>query len=412
MSSPSLAPAPTAAPAPTRFRWWLVSVVVVGLIAGGAALAVWTRGLDQVELLTIECKTAERKGDWLGLERAASQLRKLQSQSALPLIFLAEAAQEQGRLEEAAAFLGQLPDGDPLTPPALLELSAIQFEALNRPLEAAAVLERTVRLDPRQCEARRRLIYFYAFSLQRRKMVEHARAAIESGCDAPETYVYLMGQDWLSFANAFDENSRWLAGNPDEELFLVARAMYRITSKALDETDEPEKAGVYDDQGNAIHRQKVAEYFVRFPQNLELLVYYLKEASTNGDADEVARLLAQAPPESADDNRFWRYMGWLHAHKGEYLEAENCYQRALTINPYDFVTQHQLAAVERKLNRPDQVVTLEELVRVGHGLRREILQLPTVTDVPPELLRRMALHAAACGDPTTANRLFARVGTE
>lgn len=363
----------------------------------------------KIQSLASECKAAVRAEDWKRLRLVASQYQSWEPTKAAPIIFLAEAANQQGRLAEAAAILERLPESDPMTPPALVERSTLLFGPLNRPLEAAETLERALKLNPRLVEARRRLIYFYAFTLQRRKMVAHAYAAMQHDSDLPETYVYLISQDWLSFANAFEENTRWLASNPDEELFLVARAIYRVTSKALDEASEPNQVEVLDEQGLPYHRRVLAEYFQRFPHNTELLAYYLKEATTNGDAAEVARLLARVPPDAVDDNRFWRFKGWLHNVKGEPFQAEECYRKALVLNPYDYVSQHQLAGVQRRLNRPDQVDTLEALACEGQLIRREILQLPDVTKVPPELMMRMATHAAACGDSVTANKLFFRI---
>ncbi|MBP87242.1 MAG: hypothetical protein CMJ64_11060 [Planctomycetaceae bacterium] len=212
----------------------------------------------------------------------------------------------------------------------------------------------------------------------------------------------------MSFANAHDENTRWLEGDPDEEVFLVARAIYRIVSMALDETEDTSKVPMDEATGIPVHKRQVAEYFEQFPNNIELFAYFLREASTNGDAAEVARLLSTAPPAAAADNRFWRYMGWLHRDNEEWLEAERCYQKALKINPYDYVTQHQLAAVERRLNRPEFVETLGSLARDGQNLRRELLQLPSVTSVPLPMLQRMAIPAAACGDGAIASRLHER----
>ncbi|HUG71607.1 MAG TPA: tetratricopeptide repeat protein [Pirellulaceae bacterium] len=388
----------------SRFAKW---VVVLGTLVIFSAAFVAGR---QIRIQTLEkaCQTGVDAGDWATVRQAATQLRFWQPSKASPVIFLAEAANQQGRLEQAVSLLRQLPDDDPMTPPALLECSHLLFGPLNRPLDAAEVLERALRCDPSMREARRRLIYFYAFTLQRRKMVEHAYAAIEHGSDMPETYVYLFSQDYLSFANAYDENSRWLEGNPDEEIFLVARAIYRIVSMALDETEDTSKVPVDEATGIPMHKRQVADYFKRFPNNIELLAYFLREASTNGDAAEVARLLSTAPSAAADDNRFWRYMGWLHRNNEEWLDAERCYQKALQINPYDYVTQHQLAAVGRRLNRPEYVETLEPLAREGQNLRRELLQLPNVTSVPLPLLNRMAIHAAACGDKVVAGRLYER----
>lgn len=391
----------------SRKHVFVVVPMVVFAVLAAASIPIVR--LLKVNSLEKQCKAALQAKDWKRLQVVAAEYQSWVPDKATPTIMLAEAFNQQGQLLQTVNLLQQLPDTDPLTAPALLERSSLLFGPLNRPLEAAETLERALRINARLSEARRRLIYFYAFTLQRRKMVTHAYAAIQNNCDLPETYVYLIAQDWLSFSNAFDENSRWLKSNPEEEVFLVARAIYRVTSKALDEISDPNYVEKLDEKGIPVHRRVLAEYFQRFPHNPELLAYYLRESTTNGNAAETARLLALVPPEAADDNRFWRFKGWLHNVNGELAEAETSYRRALTLNPYDYVSQHQFAAVKRRRNQVDQVEMLEDLAREGQLIRREILQLKDVTQVPPHLMLRLAKHAAACGDTLVANQLIRRI---
>ncbi len=261
-------------------RWYLGGAICVLLLAGGG----WFLHLQRtsIESLSESCRTAFRSEDWKRLDELATRWRWWDRHNAAPMIYLAEVAYQKGALEHAVHLLDLLPDNDPLTPPAIVEQSSILFGPLNRPIKGAEVLERAVRLDPQNTEARRRLIFFYAFTLQRQKMVDHIYEAIRQGCDPPEVYVYLVERDWLSFSNAYAENTKWSLGNPDEELFLVARAIYRVLTGGLDysedPTDQPEGSG-----GTPYHQQVIAAYFERFPENLELLVYHLEMALTKGD---------------------------------------------------------------------------------------------------------------------------------
>ncbi len=389
-----------------RRRWWvLVAVGLLLLVVGSYFVA--KRGITRS--LSASCREALRAGDWQRLEPLATRWHWWEPDLAAPLIYLAEAAQQTHQQERAAKLLGQLPDGDPMTPPALVERSGLLFGPLNRPIEGAHTLERALRLNPRLAVARQRLIYFYAFTLQRRKMVDQVYQAIRYDCDLPESYVYLMAQDWLSFANAYAENTKWLRGNPDEELFLVARAIYRITSRGLNDTEDPRQVGPRDPKGLLRHQKLIAEYCRRFPQNVELLVYLLERARVTGDVEEMARVLSRAPPQAAADNRFWRYKGWLYATRGELVKAEECYQKALALNCYDHVSRHQLAGVERRFKRLDQVKALEKVSREGWQLRHEILQLESVDKVPPDILRQMAQYAKDCGDDDVAGKLLLRL---
>ena len=386
---------------------WLVAVVLVTIVAGGyGAYRVWVN--MRIDTYAASCRQAMREKNWQRVTELASAWSQLAPQQADPWICLAAAASERGEVQQAVDYLARLPDGDPKTPGALLERSGMLFNALHRPIEGAADCDRALRLQPHLPEAHQRLIFFYAFTMQRARMVKQIRVALENDCDLPETYVYLFGRDWLSFANGMQENVKWMRHDPDNELFLVAAAMYAITSRALDEKSEPEKE--HQSRGDTpVHQQYLAELFERFPHNMELLVYYLKQASNDGDADRVTELLALAPPEAAEDNRFWRYKGWLHAACDELEQSESAYRQALEINPYDYVAQHQLAGVVRRSKKFEEVEALEIRSRTGNALRREILPLPDVRKISKELQIRMATYAASCGDDLAAKKLFNRV---
>jgi tetratricopeptide (TPR) repeat protein len=388
-----------------RRLWWLIGTLGGMLVLAGA---LWVARRAAIRSLSAACREANQAEDWERLDALAGRWCMLEWDKAAPLIYRAEAANQTGQWEDAVELLGALPDDDPMTPPALLKCSEILYGPLNRAVEGAEALERAIEIDPKYTEARRRLIYFYAFTLQRRRMVDLAYDTIQHDCDQPETYVYLMLQDSLSFSNGYEENTRWFMGDRDEELFLVARAIYRIRARGLDEAGNPED-GPRDEEGTPYHRTIVAEYFERFPDNLELLAYFLQLSSTAGDVDEVGRLLARAPQQAADDNRFWRYMGWLHMARGELHHAQESYEKALSLNPYDHISRHQLASVERRQKRPERVEALEQMAREGKAVRREILQLESVDKVPPRLLGRMAVYAEACGDDIVASQLYYRI---
>lgn len=387
-------------------RWWYLGGIV--LLGAAALLGLRFGRQARVAALARSCERAAQAENWKEVQDLAVRWKWWSGARAEPLIFEAQAACKLGNYDQAVQALNHLPDDDPLTPNGLLDQSNILFNTLNRPIEGAEALERAVMLNPQFTEARRRLIYYYAFTLQRRKVIDHAYEAIQHDCDLPETYVYLMAQDWLTFANAYEQNTAWFQDNPDEELFLVARAINRIRTRGLDETADPSD-GPATEEGVPYHEVIIGEYFQRFPQNLELLAYFLDEATTVGDVDRVATLLQQVPPEAVDDNRFWRFNGWLHAAHQELVEAQHCYEKALALNHYDLLSRHQLASVERRLRNMERVKVLEDLVRQGKALRQDLLKLERVDHVPPALLHRMAEYAAACGDTLAAGSLYARI---
>jgi tetratricopeptide (TPR) repeat protein len=102
-------------------------------------------------------------------------------------------------------------------------------------------------------------------------------------------------------------------------------------------------------------------------------------------------------------------MGWVHAARGEFLEAETAYEKALKLNPYDYRSQHQLAGVERSLRRFDRVEKLESLSQQGTSLRRDVLVMERIDEVPPDILNRIAKYAEGSGDALVAGKLLLRL---
>ena len=405
------------APVSAGARWTPARLVIVGILTLAAA-GVIVRGIvtwneARAKRLGIACREAHQAGDYAAEERLATAWNGLEPAAAEPLFFLAQAQLGLGKQRAAADTLGRLPDGDRLTLTALGDRADLLFGDLQDPREAARTCERILALDPTNGEAHRRLCFFYAATLQREKLAAQARQAVELGCETPETYVYVVGSDWLTLSNTSAVNGHWLKAAPDDELFLVAAARGFVSNSGLEEDVAGSEEG--DGNGNGEERQvpehdrRLKELLDRFPGNLELLAYFLQKATTRGDIDDVTGLLGQAPPEAEADNRFWRFKGWVHAQSDQPAEAEAAYRRALEIDPYDFATQHQLAGALRKGGKLEAAADFARLAAQGQGLRKSILQQPDVRAIPPPLLREMGSYAAGCGDRDVAARIAARL---
>ena len=381
----------------------LILAAIVALL-GYAPMKAW-RG----EVLEAECREALQSKDWKRLESVAGRWTWWQANKAAPWGYAAQAAHELGADDRAAAYLERVPDRDPKAPRMLMERSNLLFGPLNRPLEGAAACERALNLTPPLAEAHRRLIFFYAYTLQRRKMVEQIKAAIQWDCDLPETYLYLLGQDWISFSNGYDENTKWMRNARDEELFLVARAIFRGSSLEQSDEESTESAPATADSDQPYHIQVLGQYLERFPRNLEILAFFLNKATKEGDADRVAALLSQAPPEAERDARFWRARGWLAESRDDFPAAEAAYRKALEANPFDFAASHQLAGVLRLRGGSTEIEALERVAQQGRQLRRQILTLSDVTKAPLPVLRTVASQIRNCGQAAIAERLEQRL---
>lgn len=361
-------------------------------------------------------ETARAARDWATLERTALEWATVDPGAAAPLLMAAEAAVSRGAIDRAADHLGRVPDDDPKAVDALLHRVDMLFGELARPFEAAATCERILAIEPACGPAHQRLVFFYAVTMQRTRAATQARRAIMAGADIPETYVYLVGSDWLNLSNTTAVNSKWLLAQPGEEVLLVAAARGDIASRGLDDSIEGDADAHADAAGGAEGTvaprpdDGLRDLLARFPANPELLAYFLQKATTAGDAGEVAGLLARVPAASRDDNRFWRFKGWLHAARGEGAEAEAAYRRALTLNAFDFASRHQLADVLRKRGLPEPAASEARLAAEGRSLRRAILEQPDVGSIAADLLGRIQRFAAASGELEVAARLGRRIG--
>ena len=384
----------------------------LGALAAAALIVNGVVGWGEVraERLRDDCRKAHQAGDYAAEERLAGQWVQALPGAAEPLFFLAQAQLGLGKTREAADTFDRLPDGDPLTLAGLSDRADLLFGELKDPREGVRTCERILALDPRNLEAHRRLCFFYAATLEREKLASQGRRAIQLGCETPETYVYLLGSDWLTLSNTMTVNSHWLQAAPDDERFLVAAARGFVSNSGLEE-DVADKAEGEENVVPALpeHERRLRQLLERFPGNLELLAYFIQKATTRGDRDEVTTLLGQAPPEAVEDNRFWRFKGWVHSQDGEGDEAVAAFRRALELDPYDFSSQHQLAGGLRKQGNLEDAARLSRLAAQGRALRKKILEQPDVRAVPPAVLAEMADYARGCGDGPIADTLEARI---
>ncbi|MAD81037.1 MAG: hypothetical protein CMJ50_09385 [Planctomycetaceae bacterium] len=383
-----------------RYRRNVTRLLIVAAVVCVVSLAYLVYGRYRVSTLKAACEDAHKSQQWVQLESLATDWIQWQPEVALPWLYAAEAASLQGEELRTATYLYHLPDTDPRSPAALLELSHLQFGKLNQPIAAAATCQRILRVQPDASEAHRRLIFFYAMSRQRARMIAEARRAIQVGCDVPETYLYLIGADWITFTNGYDLNQRWLQSKPEDETFLVAQAFHLVRSSALDDTSEEKES-----DGRSKSERVMTELLDRFPHNKEILAFHLDLACFRGKEDRVTELLAQVPQDSAEDSRFWRFKGWVHESRQEFAEAERAYLHALKLHPFDGQTLHNMAAICRRNKDLQRVDKYQTLAVLGKDLMRDCLQMPDTQSISNELLQKMVLYADKCGDALVARRL-------
>ncbi|MEO1999077.1 MAG: hypothetical protein ABGZ17_27845, partial [Planctomycetaceae bacterium] len=330
----------------------MAALVLVVLVAAG-----WW-GHDQWVVRTTasygqQCRALRNEKQWNALAQLGQEWSEWDPQSADAWLFQAEAAQETNALETAVRFLAKVPSGHAKAIPALILKTNIEFEDLNKPLNAVDTCQQLIRIKPNLPFANQRLIFFYALTSQRQKLIDQITAAIRLGCEPREAYAYLMISDALTFSNGFEVNSAWRQSSPEAEVFIVGRAVQMAQYiQALPNVD----TSIY---GTAETRNRLMrDYLEQYPHNPALLRYFLHRAVGQGDVRQVGQLLSQVLDEQSEDSIFWRYRGWYHNAHDELDQAEDAYRRSNALYPLDWQTKHELAAVLRRKKQLSEVERL------------------------------------------------------
>ena len=215
----------------SRRRIWIyvkissvLAILIVTLYAGK-----WVYESNKLTTLEEECRVAKKKGDWITLEIKAREWASWEPDNYMPWMYAATAVQENGGSPtELAAYLKQLPENAPFL--AFQELSDIRYRS-GEVKDAAKIFEQLVERDPTSVEAHRRLNFYYAMTVQRAKLINESMRAIELGAATPESFVYLVGADWLTFTNGYEVVAKWAEKYPnDNEDLQVASAVHLITA--------------------------------------------------------------------------------------------------------------------------------------------------------------------------------------
>jgi tetratricopeptide (TPR) repeat protein len=381
-----------------------VAVVFVVIAAAVTGLWGWNRA-GSARHLRADLQQAAAAGRWAQVAVLARRLTELDPADGEAWLLAARAEQGQGNPAASARLLSQMPAENEQKFRALRGLVELQLGPLNSPRDAERTLREMLQRDPRSEFAHQRLIFFYALTLQRQELVRQARQAMELECEPTEAYVYLFFADSLHFSNGPEMNQRWLAGNPDSELFRVAAAIHIATALEGGPLRD-DLSTVREVRRMMDNRERVlAELLKRYPQNLELLAWHIDRAIRQGDIDRAIELLGKLPSEADSDNRFLRFAGWAQAQLGHDEAALSYYDQALEKHPLDWNTRHLIAELRRRQLNFDEVERMEKLVRVADDLRRELDVVPDANSAQPELLTKLAAYAEQCGDELFAKSL-------
>lgn len=377
---------------------WLRFFFLAAVLSGGVIFANhhWVRFKKDAYLN--QCREAQDAGHWDDLRKISEEWSAWDSSSVDAMLFAADAGIHLEDFESAVECLSTIPDTDPRALPSLVALSSIQFGTLNRPLDGVRTCERILGIDQRATAAHHQLIEFYAITLQKRKLEQQIRFAIDCQREPPKAYVYLFLIDTMRIAGASESNARWLEQDTKSELFDVARVLHM---------PEPEN-GVRGSSGDDKY-SLADQLFKTFPDNLELLAYKIDVRLRSGDVHGVFQLLSSLPKEADADNRFWRAKGWLHLNRNELEKAREALNEAIRLFPMDWYARNLLADLLRKQSNLAEAEKLHELVQSARQLRIQINAIAIDSEIPNEILTELARLAEQCDDRQVARALNQRL---
>ena len=351
-------------------------------------------------LYRVDCLAAHNKYDWDKVESIAREWTAWNASTSDGWLLLGDALQQRADYAAAVDALLNVPEESPKAAAAYLEASHILFGPAGQPLKGIEICRRVVEIDPTSVDAWRRLIFFYAITLQRTAMLTEIENAIRAQAAPPEAYVYLVLADHLMFTNGVELTSRWGAAQPDVDLFYVARSIH------LNETlDRAESQDAEPQSARDARRKSLAGLLSQFPGSPQLLRHFLNRYVLDTQTEEVGRILAMLPQESAGDSLFWRFRGWYLSQQGQLEQAAEAYRTSLELHAFDWRARFELSDVERQLGNADEARELRAVGLMGKELRKELTQLPNALEVPRELMQRIELYARRCGERPIADAI-------
>lgn len=388
-----------------RLRWGILLAMLLTVLGVCAQPAYRWWHANRTDQYRQPCEEAFQRGAWAEVEAIARQWVAWDPQASEGWEMLANGLIKQSKIDEAAAALGNIDDDYPGALTLLSERGDMLFSELNRPYEAVENWRRMLRINDHADQARQRLIYFYAITMQRELMREEILRAMELQSEPPEAYAYLLLAYEVTFSDGLELTRKWLQTYPGDETLEVAAAVYRARFSS-DQT-----VRIFGSSAVAAGDPTlVNELLDKYPQNLELLAFHLEKAVFEGDEERVKELLRMSPPSAELDCRFWRCRGWLFMAQDRFEDAAEALEQGIELNPFDWRSRLYLAGAYRQLKRMDDASLQSDISAEGKDLQQELFERPNARNEDVELLSRIYRYALETGPEIVSQALLRRIG--
>lgn len=351
------------------------------------------------------CRAAIRSDRWDEARILADRWARRAPADADAWFSLAEVARSQGDLSATAESLRRVPPSDRRYLKAQTLRGDLLLDGLRKPAEAIVAWQDMLRLSPAAEVAHQRLIYVYAMTLQRNRMVEQIRKAIRFRAEPPEAYGYLLSAPNLMFSDGYHRVGQWLENAPDDETLRVAHAIFAARTNP---SKGVQMFGSVDSQAGDLSLIRKCQ--IDYPENVEVLAFLIDRAIYEGDLEEAGRLLQTLPESAQQDSRVWRYLGTWRDSRKQTAEAAEAFRHSIDLHPMDWRSHFELGAVERSLGHAEAAAKHAELGARGKLLERQILELPNAAQADQKLLIALWEFARDCGDEQAADGLAYRLG--
>lgn len=356
---------------------------------------------------SMSAKRAVLNKNWGELRGIAESWLKVNPTSNDAHLFLAEACVQTFQFDDAISHLKQVSQDHHGYLESLGAQAEILFTDLNQPFEAVELWRQMLDMEPSANVPHQRLIFWYAMTLQRQKMVQQILTAAKSKSEPPESYSYLVLTNDLNFSDGLATVTRWRTQYPDSRLLEVAQAVYAAKTTAAKSLPKFGSSTVMPGDPTLVER-----CVEKYPDDLELLSLLIEQSIFAGDVPRTARLLEQASPDAEHDSRFWRYRGWLFMSKQSQGKAEESFRIGLKLHPWDWRARMFLADVLRKQSQVAEAEQQAQLASTGKQLRLRILESPNAREIDVELIGEMLDYFYVTGPVEIQQALESRLGKD